>query len=387
MPASSSEPLHVEAAAAHFRDNFTHRGELGASVSVWGPEGELLSLADGFEDPSRSKPWQTSSRVLVWSATKGVSAACLLHALENTNLPLDSLVSRLWPEFAAAGKQDVTLRMILQHQSGLCALESPLPAFDHEAIAHALAAQAPAWKPGSSHGYHPRTFGFLLEELMRRLGAGSIGTYWRQALADPLDLDFHIGLPESLAHTVAPVQAPRGNLPKDDPFLNALLSPGTLTARAFAHPKGLQYPSAMNKPEARIASFPGWGGIGTAAALAKFYAVLAADGCLGSKRFFAEKTLREIHSPGVQGPDPVLQLETAFSVGFMRDPVTPDGLKKRRTFGPSAGSFGHPGAGGSVAFADPVRRIGCAYVMNQMEPGVLPNLKSSGLWSALYGSH
>jgi CubicO group peptidase (beta-lactamase class C family) len=139
----------------------------------------------------------------------------------------------------------------------------------------------------------------------------------------------------------------------------------------------------MNDPQAQRTEFAGWGGIGTASALAKFYALLAGDGSLDGHRFFSPETLAAIRGPGVQGPDRVLQLETVFSLGFMRDPIGPDGQKLRRTFGPSQAAFGHPGAGGSVAFADPHAGLGCAYVMNQMEPGVLPNFKSSGLWAAL----
>lgn len=383
MPDSSTAPLHAEAARAHFLDNFKQRGELGASVSVWSASGEQLSLAGGFEDSAKTRPWTAASRVLVWSATKGPSAACVLHALTDARLSLDTPVAKLWPEFAAAGKSAVTVRMILQHQAGLCALDSPPSVYEREAVVAALAAQPPAWEPGTAHGYHPRTFGFLVDELMRRLNGFSLGHYWRRIFAEPLDLDFHIGLPESLQDNVAPMQSPKGTLPKDDPFLTAFMTPGSLTSRSFASPKGLHSASTMNDAQARRAEFPGWGGIGTAEGLAKFYALLAGDGCLGSQRLFSQDTLTLIRGPGTQGIDRVLQMETCFSLGFMRDPLSPDGTKIRRTFGPSATAFGHPGAGGSVAFADPERGLGFAYVMNQMEPGVLPNLKSAGLWAAL----
>lgn len=383
MPSSLSSTLLTENVKAHFEENFRSRGEVGASVSVWADSGEILSLAGGFEDLAHSKPWTSSSRVLVWSATKGISAASLLHALDALKISTETPVSKIWPQFAASGKDCVTIRMILQHQAGLCALDNPPPVQDREAVTTALAAQAPAWKPGTIHGYHPRTFGFLVDEIMRRVTGLPLGTYWQQQLATPLHLEFWIGLPNHLLENVAPVLPPKGTLSKDDPFLTAFMTPGSLTSRSFASPRGLHSATTMNDPDARLASYPGWGGIGTASALAQFYSILANDGCFGSTRVFSKATLREIHTERIQGPDQVLQIPTAFSLGFMRDPILENGSKMRQTFGPSPNAFGHPGAGGSVAFADPDRRIGCAYVMNQMEPGVLPNLKGSGLWEAL----
>ena len=141
----------------------------------------------------------------------------------------------------------------------------------------------------------------------------------------------------------------------------------------------------MNDPLVRQVCYPGWGGIGTASALAKFYFMLANDGCFAGKRYLKSETLLPLQTGGTQDMDRVLHIETLFSHGFMRDPLAADGTKQRSIFGPSPAAFGHPGAGGCVGFADPVSRLGCAYVMNQMEPGVLPNAKSSGLWNALFG--
>jgi CubicO group peptidase (beta-lactamase class C family) len=199
-----------------------------------------------------------------------------------------------------------------------------------------------------------------------------------------LALDFWIGLPAELLHRVAPVLSPRALLPKGDPFLSAFLTPGSLTSRSFASPKGLHSAASMNAPEARTASYPGFGGIGTASALAKFYAMLACGGEWEGRCYLQRSTLENIQSGGVQGHDRVLQMETAFSCGFMRDPVSADGTKLRHTFGPGRSAFGHPGAGGSVAFADPERGLGFAYVMNQMEPGVLPNQRATALVRALW---
>jgi CubicO group peptidase (beta-lactamase class C family) len=374
-----------EALSSAFEDNFLHRGELGASVAVWKQGAPALALGAGFWEPERLTPWLPDTPVLVWSATKGPAAACLLHALDSNRVTLDTPVAKLWPAFASAGKNGVTLRMVLQHQAGLCALDNPPPVDDREAVADALASQPPAWEPGTAHGYHPRTFGFLLDEILRRLGfSQGLGAYWNSVFALPLELDFWIGLPPERLSSVAPVFSPRTMLPKNDPFLSAFMTPGSLTSRSFASPKGLHSAASMNTPEARTACHPGFGGIGTAPALAKFYAMLACEGTWEGRRFFEPCTLEAIRLGGVQGPDRVLQMETAFSCGFMRDPVSPSGKKNRHTFGPSLSSFGHPGAGGSVAFADPENGLGFAYVMNQMEPGVLPNQRANALVEALY---
>jgi CubicO group peptidase (beta-lactamase class C family) len=377
--------MNLEAFSLTFKENFLTGGELGASAAICRQGHPPLSLGAGFQDTERSEIWQSDTAVLVWSATKGPAAACLLHALDAAQLSLETPVAQIWPEFATAGKAAVTLRMVLEHRAGLCALDTPPPVEDREAVAAALAKQTPAWEPGTAHGYHPRTFGFLLDELLRRLGSGeSLGAYWQRVFAGPLALDFWIGLPTHLLPRVAPVFSARTLLPKGDPFLQAFLTPGSLTSRSFASPRGLHSAASMNTPEARTACYPGFGGIGTAPALAKFYAMLACGGVWEGRRFFEASTLESIRAGGVQGPDRVLQMETSFSCGFMRDPVSADGTKKRHTFGPSPFAFGHPGAGGSLAFADPENGLGFAYVMNQMEPGVLPNHRATALVEALY---
>jgi CubicO group peptidase (beta-lactamase class C family) len=377
--------MNTQALSLAFEHNFLNRGELGASLAVWCQGHEPFELGAGFQGPERDKPWTKDTLVLVWSATKGPAAACLLHALAAAEVALCTPVAKIWPAFAAAGKAAVTLRMLLQHEAGLCALDTPPPVEDREAVAEALARQPPAWKPGTAHGYHPRTFGYLLDELLRRLGAAaSLGAYWRSVFAEPLGLEFWIGLPHELLPRVAPVLSPRSTLSKGDPFFEAFMTPGSLTSRSFASPKGLHSASAMNAPAARTSSYPGFGGIGTASALAKFYAMLACGGSWEGLRILEPATMEHIRGGGVQGQDRVLLMETAFSCGFMRDPASSSGLKTRSTFGPSLSAFGHPGAGGSVAFADPDRGVGFAYVMNQMEPGVLPNQRAASLIEALY---
>jgi CubicO group peptidase (beta-lactamase class C family) len=381
--------MNIESIKSAFEENFTQRGEVGASVSVWKGDTETVKFGEGFQDLDKSVPWTSDTPVLVWSATKGLASGCLLHALEGCNLPLETRVAHVWPQFAKAGKQDITIRMLLEHQTGLCALDQPPPVNDTEAVLDALEKQAPVWQPGSTHGYHPRTFGFVVDGVLQKLtGSESLGHYWRRVFAEPLGLDFWIGVPEDVLHRVAPVFAPKGLMPKEDPFFTAFMTPGSLTSRSFASPKGLHSAGAMNTREARMASYPGFGGIGTASALARFYAMLACEGTANGTRYFKSETLSHLEQNHIQGADRVLCIETAFSCGFMKDPVDREtGVKIRRTFGPNREAFGHPGAGGSIAFADPKTGIGFAYVMNQMAPGVLPNERALCLISACYDDH
>jgi CubicO group peptidase (beta-lactamase class C family) len=367
-----------------FAENFTRRGELGASVSIWRDGAEILSLAAGFRDREKTQPWAATTPVLFWSATKGLSAACALHACEEHHVPLSAPVASLWPAFAAAGKENITIAQVLSHQAGLPILSREASVENYDSVIAALEEEAPHWVPGDGHGYHPRTFGFLLDQIVRRLAGEHLGSYWRRVFAEPLQLDVWIGIDPHLSESVAPVFAARTAPPKGDAFYQAFATSGSFTARAFASPRGLHSVSALNTFDARTTPFGAFGGIGTAQGLGKFYAMLAAGGELEGRHFFSPEAAAVMSETLTQGEDRVLLIDTAFSTGFMRDPVNARRQKTRSIFGPSLRAFGHPGAGGSLAFADPENRLSLAYVMNQMEPGVLPNPKALLLVEALY---
>lgn len=367
-----------------FRENFARYDELGASLSVWENGRETVNLAAGFRDRQKTVPWTADTPVLFWSATKGLAAACLLHAMQERRIALDRRVAEFWPEFAAAGKGSITLGDLLSHRAGLPALTTDVSVLDHDSVVRALAHEEPHWMPGEGHGYHPRTFGFLVDEVLRQITGRVLQDYWREQFALPLDLDVWIGVPPEMVEKVAPVFPTKNALPEDDLFYKAFLQAGSFTARAFGSPRGLHSVASMNAAEARTASFPAFGGVGAAQSLAKFYGMLACGGELDGHRYFTPATISWMTTTLSQGFDRVLLIDTAFSAGFMRDPVRPDGTKEREIFGPSLLAFGHPGAGGSHAFADPERRLGFAYVMNQMEPGILPHAKSLRLVEAIY---
>ena len=364
-----------------FHENFEKLGELGAAVSVWQNGKPVVDLHSGYCDAGREKPWTADTVVLVWSATKGIGSACVLHALQQQKVELNRPVVEFWPEFAQSNKDKITLRQLLSHQAGLCALDQRVDVLDYGPVIRALEAQAPLWPPGTSHGYHARTFGFLLDELIRRITGTTLSEYWRENFARPLELDFWIGLPEKENSRVATIYAAKsGKPPQPAQFYRDLVKPGTLARKTFTSPYGLNVISKMNDPQIRAQPNVSFGGMGSASALAKFYSVLANGGRLNGQAFFSHENLARMMTTLSDGLDRVFQIPTAFSAGFMKDSRDPP----RRMFGPSTTSFGHPGAGGSHAFADPENKIAFAYVMNQMEQSILPNEKSLRLVDAIY---
>jgi CubicO group peptidase (beta-lactamase class C family) len=306
-----------------------------------------------------------------------------LHALQQQKIELNRRVAEFWPEFAQADKDKITLGQLLSHQAGLCALDQRVDVLDYDAVIRALEAQAPLWRPGTAHGYHARTFGFLLDEITRRITGKTLSEYWQENFARPLVLDFWIGLPEKENSRVATIYAAKSGPttagPEPKQFYTDLVTPGTLARKTFTSPYGLNVISKMNDPHIRAQPNVSFGGIGSASALAKFYSMLANGGELNGQIFFSPKTIEWMTTTLSVGVDLVFQIPTAFSAGFMKD-----SLITRRMFGPSATVFGHPGAGGSHAFADPENKIAFAYVMNQMEQSVLPNEKPLRLVDAIY---
>src|SRR5437762_8564398 len=271
-----------------FLENFEKFGELGAAVSVWQNGKPIVELYGGFRDVHREKPWTADTLVLVWSATKGIGSACVLHALQEHKIDINQRVAEFWPEFAQAGKAKITLAQLLSHQAGLCALDRRVDVLDYDAVIRALEEQAPLWPPGTMHGYHARTFGFLLDELVRRIARKPLAEYWREIFGEPLKLDLWIGLPERENPRVATMYAAKaGKPPEPKQFYIDLITPGTLARKTFTSPYGLHAVSAMNNPAIRAQPIVSFGGIGSAAALAKFYSMLANGGELDGQHFFS----------------------------------------------------------------------------------------------------
>lgn len=383
-------PSTLAAVTAWFEENFHTRGELGASVSIWQNGVELLSLAHGHSDRSRSRAWDAETLVPVWSATKGPAAVCCLMALHEAGMNLDCPVSEVWPEFVGGGKGAMTFAHLLSHTSGLSALDERVPIFNYEAVIEALERQQPLWEPGTQQGYHARTFGFLMDEIVRRItGVDSLGEYFRETIGSPLGLDFWIGLPTAQHERVASVFPGKISIAgADQPFLNAFSTSGTITQRTFSSPMGLNAVSDFNQPETWKHGYASMGGVGSARGLGQFYAMLAQGGRWAGREVVPASVVALLSQKLSQADDLVLCAPIAFAAGVMQDPVQtapylPPG-KLRQHYGPSLQAFGHPGAGGCLAFADPENGISFAYVMNQMEVGALPGAKSIGMIERLY---
>lgn len=373
-----------------FLRNFEERGELGASVSVWRDGEEILSLDHGWRDRDRALAWTDDTLVPVWSVTKGPAAIATLLALHEAGHAFHAPVKTLWPELRAAADERLTFAGVLSHQTGLAALDGDNRGdiFRHATVAAALERQEPAWPPGRGHGYHPRTHGFLLDEIVRRCTGGvPLGEFWKHRVAGPLGLDIHIGhlSPAEIGRlaTIIPPRVQRPN-PVELPFYRALADPDSPTAMAFASPGGMRALSDINRIEMLQASLPALGGVATARSLAEFYQVLVREGEHEGVQAIPRDVVREARTLRSTGDDRTFLFPTAFTTGFMRDPIDSTGTKLRRLFGPNERAFGQPGAGGSHAFADPDSGLSFAYVMNQMETGVLPNRKSLDLVEAIY---
>ena len=383
---------HLATVTAWFEENFRERGELGASVSIWQEGMEILSLSAGHADRARSRAWTAETLVPVWSATKGPAAVCALLALDEAKLPLDCPVGEIWPEFVGAGKGEMSFAHLFSHTAGLCALDERVSIMNYEVVIEALEQQRPLWEPGMKQGYHARTFGFLMDEIVRRItGVESLGEYFREMIGSQLGLDFWIGLPTAQHERVATIYPGKISIADADrPFLKAFTTSGTMTQRTFGSPLGLNAVQDFNLPDTWQRGYASMGGVGSASGLGKFYAMLAQGGTWGGREIVPASIVRMLSETLSEEEDLVLCTPIAFAAGVMKDPLhtdpdLPPG-KLRQHYGPSLRAFGHPGAGGCLAFADPENKISFAYTMNQMEAGALPGPKSIGLIERLYGA-
>ena len=372
-----------------FEENFARRDEVGAACAVVVDNEPVVDLWGGTANPRTGQPWQRDTVVNVFSTTKGMASMAVLHAASRGRFGLDDRVADHWPEFAANGKDHVTIRQLLSHQAGLCAIDEKLGASDladPDRMAAALAAQRPVWEPGTRHGYHGISLGWYESELIRRTDPGrrTIGRYFHDEIAEPLGLDFWIGLPASIPETrIARVLGDWyrvrmlghiSKMPRE--FVKGFLNPRSLTARTFGNPAMLGKPARYNDPSMRRLELPASNGHGTARAIAEAYGDLAAGGeRMGvSAEILAEAAAGAVDPSGGRF-DAVLHTDTRFSLGYTKPWAGFD-------FGtPSA--FGTPGAGGSMGFADPERKLGFAYVMNRMDFHLLNDPREQALRDAV----
>lgn len=357
--------LKFEAVKDAFADFFADPQERGAALCVQVGGETVVDIWAGVADKDGQQAWHSDTILNLFSCTKPFTAVTALQLVAEGKLELDAPVARYWPEFAAAGKERITLRHLLSHQAGLPAIRESLPAealYDWQTMTSALAAEAPWWALGDGHGYAPITYGWLVGELLRRVEGRGPGESIVARTAKPLGLDFHVGLADEEFHRVATITRGKGNVgdAAAQRLLKTMMSDAqALTTRAFANPPSIM--TSTNKPEWRRMQQPAANGHGNARSLAGFYSGLL-DGSLLDSELLAELT-RE-HSVG---EDRTLLTATRFGLGCMLDQPT----VANATYGMGPGAFGHPGAGGSTGFADPQRDVAVGFVTNNLGPFVL----------------
>ncbi|HLA30452.1 MAG TPA: serine hydrolase domain-containing protein [Pseudomonas sp.] len=365
--------LKFEALKEAFASLFDDPQERGMALCVQIGGETVLDLWAGSADKDGQQAWHSDTILNLFSCTKTFTAVTVLQLVGEGKLELDAPVARYWPEFAAAGKEKITLRHLLSHQAGLPALQQMLPAealYDWQAMTTALAAEQPWWRLGEGHGYAPITFGWLVGEVLRRVEGRGPGESIVARTAKPLGLDFHVGLADSQFDRVATISRGKGNLgdAAAQRLLKLMMSePAGMSTRAFTNPPSIM--TSTNKPEWRRMQQPAANGHGNARSLAGFYSGLL-DG-----RLLESELLDELTREHARGEDKTLLTATRFGLGCMLD--QPD--VANATYGMGRFAFGHPGAGGSVGFADPERELAFGFVTNNLGPFVLMDPRAQKL--------
>lgn len=364
---------------AEFVENFVSRAERGGAVAAWCDGRLVADLWGGWSDLGRRQPWVRGTIVNVFSVSKAFCTVAIMRLVDDGLLDLDAPVIRYWPQFARGDKGGITVRQLMSHQAGLPAIRRPLPdgaALNWGVITSALAEQAPWWVPGTAHGYHVNTFGFLAGELVRRIAGKTIGTLLREDVASPLNADVHIGLPQSEHHRVSDFRWP-GN--PDNPAKPVIENDEQLMRwNTYWNPPGFSGAHWVNTARWREAEVPSTNGHANARGIARIYAALADGGEIGGVRILSADALALATTEQVNGPDLINQRPSRFGIGFQL-------TQPERPLGPNRGAFGHFGAGGSLGFCDPEARIAFGYVTNDMGPR-WQNPRNRALIDALYAS-
>ena len=363
-----------------FTRNFDDHGEVGAAFCLYVDGADVVDLWGGVADPATGGKWERNTLQLHFSTTKGVAAICAAILNERGQLDYETPVAAYWPEFAAGGKEAVTVAQCMSHQAGLAAVDSPLSLdeiCDKEPVLRALEVQEPLWEPGTANGYHAITYGWIVGEIVKRVDGRPISQFLAEEIAGPLGIDSFIGLPESEEHRVAPII---GAPPPDDQegmeMMLAVMGPGTLGFRALTMDGALvmtDEQNPFNTRQVHAAEIPGAAGISEARALARMYGACVSE--VDGLRLIGDGTVRTVRAERSRGPDKTLVVECAWGLGFMRTGETNPMLTTE--------SFGHPGAGGSQAYGDLEHRVGFGYVMNQMDGNITGDPRAASLTDAI----
>jgi CubicO group peptidase (beta-lactamase class C family) len=372
-----------------FQANFDEGSEIGSAFGAYHKGHKVVDLWGGIANPDTGSVWDEDTLIPVFSTSKGVVAICANHLIQHGRIDIDAPVSAYWPEFAQHGKRDIPVSYLLSHQAGLAWTDEPMTAeqaFAWDPVIRALELQAPVWEPGTRHGYHATTYGWLVGEVIRRVTGMSVGAYVR-TLAEPLDLELWIGLPESEEARVAPLVTlmppgdPYGETVKGDPVrevVAAVLGPDTPLGKAlFAPGQALRDWAIWNTRAMHAAEMPAVNAITNGRSLARLYGACVSD--VDGIRLLSTEQAKAAGTQRTHGPDLVLlDLDIQFGLGFMvhGGDITVGG----------PGSFGHFGAGGSMGWCDPDAELGMGYVMNRMEVGLTGDTRAFNLTQACYDS-
>jgi CubicO group peptidase (beta-lactamase class C family) len=357
-----------ERIADEFRRNFSERGDVGAAFAVCIDGQTAVDLWGGIADPGPpTRQWQQDTLQLIFSGTKGLVATCMLMLIDRGQISLDDPACRHWPEFAAHGKQDVTVADLLAHQARLPGVDTPLQErdlTDGKHVAELLAMQAQSADPRARNTYHALTYGWLCGELLRRVDGRSIGQFFAQEIAAPLALEIWIGLPAQMEPRVSTLLHSHEWNAGPDSFDNEDFAADALLTSVLGNPPILAAaePMTWNTRAFHAAEIPGANAIGTARSIARLYSCLARGGELDSVRLMSPETV-------ALGRRELSRFIEAFSgeplvygAGFQLQ------TERAQYYGPLDTAFGHSGAGGSVHGAWPDQRLGFSYVMNEMRP-------------------
>ncbi|HUR78357.1 MAG TPA: serine hydrolase domain-containing protein [Acidimicrobiales bacterium] len=376
-----------------FAANFEHLGEVGAAFALYQRGRKVVDLWGGLADQESGRAWEEDTLQVVFSTTKGATAACAHLLAQRGLLDYDAPVAEYWPEFKAAGKKDIPVRWVMSHRAGLPVVDAtltPQQVYAWDPIVAALAAQAPVWKPGTTHGYHAVTYGYLLGELIRRVSGKRVGEFLADEIAGPLGVEFYIGLPAAEAARVSTLLTIELGISGEqraslrDLDLDLLPENIRALAKAFLDPNSLSIralnlcdpPFDFNDPDFHAAEVPAANGITNARNLARLYAGLIGD--VDGVRILDDATIEAARTEQSVGPDAILIKDTRFGLGFMLDQPDVPLL--------GAGSFGHDGAGGSLGFADPESGIAFGYVMNKMNANINADPRADALIEAVRAS-
>jgi CubicO group peptidase (beta-lactamase class C family) len=380
-----------EAIRDAFSENFAVHGEQGASLGVYVGGEMKADLWGGVADPAAGRPWQVDTVSIVYSVTKGATAILAWLLAQRGVLDFDAPVTKYWPEFGGGGKSAVPVRYLFTHQVGLPYLDQRLSreeVLDGSRIVEVLEQQSPVWEPGSAHGYHALTYGWLAGALIRKVTGKRLGDVFAEEIADPLGLDFHIGLPAGQEGRVAPlIDAP----PPDphaldaihDPELKAVLlamgaaalDPQSPFSRALSTNGALPTPDARtwNDPRVYRSEMPAANGISNGRSLARLYASTIAE--VDGIRLLSDETVDKARAEQASGADRTLMVDTRFGTGFQLPTADAPLL--------SPDSFGHSGAGGALGFADTRHRVAFGYVQNQLLSAPAGDPRTRGLIAAV----